>query len=236
MMHAPLLRRWLPILVLIAGFAAVFAFDLDRFLTLDALKAHRAAVESFAASHRLAAVGLYALAYVLVVALSLPGGAVMTILGGFLFGVWLGGAVTVLAATTGAAILFLAARTALGDVLARRAGPWLARMEAGFRANATSYMLVLRLVPLFPFFIVNLAPAFLNVPFRTYVWTTLVGIMPGTLVYTAIGNGLGALLDAGQDPDLGLIFRPAILGPLLGLAALALVPVLYKRWKAKTHD
>src|SRR5690606_8592753 len=145
------------------GCALVFLLDLDRFLTVEALRSHHGALATYAADHRAAAAALYALAYIAIVAFSLPGGAVMTMLGGLLFGVWLGSAITVPAASAGALIIFLAARTALADLLRKRAGHWLPRLEAGFGANAVSYMLVLRLVPLFPFFIVNLAPAFLGV-------------------------------------------------------------------------
>jgi uncharacterized membrane protein YdjX (TVP38/TMEM64 family) len=107
-------------------------------------------------------------------------------------------------------------------------------MEAGFRENAFNYLLVLRLIPLFPFWLVNLVPAFLGVPLRTYVVATLLGIIPGSLVYASVGNGLGVVFDQGDTPDLGIIFKPAILGPILGLAALALLPVVYRRYKARS--
>jgi uncharacterized membrane protein YdjX (TVP38/TMEM64 family) len=222
----PALRRWVPLAILAVLAGLVFVLDLDRFLTLESLRAHLVA---YAAAHRLPAAALYMTAYVGIVALSLPGGALMTLLGGFLFGVWLGGSLTVVAATVGATIIFWAARTAFADVLRRRASGWLHRFREGFARNAVSYLLMLRLVPLFPFFIVNVAPAFLNVPLRTYVWTTFLGIIPGTFVYAAAGNGLGAVLDAGQDPDLGLIFTPAILLPLIGLGLLALLPVAARK-------
>tara|TARA_B100001971_G_scaffold38090_1_gene33178 strand:- start:179 stop:508 length:330 start_codon:yes stop_codon:yes gene_type:complete len=106
-------------------------------------------------------------------------------------------------------------------------------MESGFQTNALSYLLVLRLVPLFPFFLVNLAPAFLGVPLGTYVATTLIGIIPGTLVYASVGSGLGMIFEQGGTPPLGLIFEPRILLSILALAALALVPVAYRRWRQK---
>jgi uncharacterized membrane protein YdjX (TVP38/TMEM64 family) len=106
-------------------------------------------------------------------------------------------------------------------------------MEAGFREDAWSYLLVLRLVPLFPFWLVNLAPAFLGVPVTTFVVTTLVGITPGTIVYVSAGYGIGTVIAAGDQPDLGLVLQPAILGPLIGLALLALLPVVYKRWRSR---
>jgi uncharacterized membrane protein YdjX (TVP38/TMEM64 family) len=144
-----------------------------------------------------------------------------------------GTAYTVVGATAGATLLFLAARTALGGTLRARAGPALKRMEAGFKKNALSYLLVLRLVPIFPFWLVNLVPAFLNVPLRVYVIGTFIGIIPGTAVFASIGNGLGALLADCRKPDFGVVFQPTILLPLLALAALALVPVLFRRWQGR---
>ncbi len=117
--------------------------------------------------------------------------------------------------------------------LRRRAGPWIGRLEAGFRENALSYLLVLRLVPLFPFWLVNLVPAFLGVPLTTYALGTFVGIIPGSFVYASVGNGLGAVFDAGGTPDLTIIFEPEILLPIIGLSLLALIPVVYKKFKGK---
>ncbi|MDQ4136229.1 MAG: VTT domain-containing protein, partial [Pseudomonadota bacterium] len=171
--------------------------------------------------------------YAAVVALSVPGGAVMTIAGGFLFGLWLGTACVVVGATLGAVAVFLIAKTALGEPLRARAGPWLRRMEAGFRENAFNYLLVLRLIPLFPFWLVNLVPAFLGVPLGTYVLATFLGIVPGSLVYASVGSGLGAVFDRGETPDLGIVFEPQILGPIVGLAVLALLPVIYRKYKAR---
>lgn len=221
-------RLW-PVALLLAGLVAFFAFDLDRFLSFEALRENRAFLTEWTSANQLLAIVIYAGVYIVVVAFSLPGGAVMTISGGFLFGPIIGTSATVIAATIGASLLFIAARTALGDVLRAKAGPAIRRMEDGFRENELSYMFVLRLVPLFPFFLVNLAPAFLGVSLRTYVIATLFGIIPGTFVYTLVGNGLGTVFDAGGTPDLGIIFKPEILFPILGLALLALIPVIYKR-------
>jgi uncharacterized membrane protein YdjX (TVP38/TMEM64 family) len=228
-----ILRRLLPLFVLVALIAAVYLGGLHRYLGFDTLREHRQALLAFVAARPLLAPLLYVVVYAATIALSVPGGTVLTVTGGFLFGLVQGSALTVIGATIGATLVFLIARTALGDSLRARAGPWLARMQEGFRENALSYLLVLRLVPLFPFWLVNLVPAFLGVPLGTYVLATLLGIIPGSVVYTSVGNGLGAVLDAGGTPDLGLIFRPEILLPILGLAALALVPALYRRLKAK---
>ena len=174
--------------------------------------------------------------YAAVIALSVPGGAILTIAGGFLFGIAPATLYVVVGATIGATIIFLIARTALGDSLRARAGPRIRRMEEGFRADALSYLLVLRLIPIFPFWLVNIVPAFLGVPLRTYVLGTFVGIIPGSFVYASVGNGLGAVFEAGQTPDLGIIFKPEILLPIVGLAALALLPVAYRRYRAPRKE
>lgn len=225
-------KRLLPLLILATGLILFLALDLGRFISFDTLREHRESLTAWVAGHWPMAALIYLLCYIAVVTFSLPGGAVMTITGGFLFGIWAGTALTVVAATIGATLLFLAARTALGDALRARAGPALRKMEAGFQENALSYLLVLRLVPVFPFFLVNLVPAFLGVPLRTYVLATFFGIIPGSFVYASVGNGLGAIFDRGETPDLGLIFNPEILTPLIGLAVLALLPVAYKKFKS----
>jgi uncharacterized membrane protein YdjX (TVP38/TMEM64 family) len=227
------IRRFLPLAVLAAGLVAFFALGLNRYLSLSALADNREAllawVQRSGALAPLAFIAVYAVA----VATSVPGGAVLTIAGGFLFGTVLGTVYAVIGATIGAIAVFLAARTALGDPLRARAGPWLRKMEDGFRDNAVSYMLVLRLVPLFPFWLVNLVPAFLGVSFASYAATTLIGIIPGTAVYASVGNGLGAVVDAGRMPDVNLLTDPEILLPLLALSLLSLVPVVYKWAKAR---
>ncbi len=227
------IHRLLPVLVLAAGLIAFFAFDLDRLVSLDALKTHREFLQGWVAAQGALAWLIFGLIYVGAVALSIPGGAILTIAGGFLFGPYLATVVVVIGATCGATILFLAARYAFADFLRRKAGAAMKRMEDGFRTNALSYMLVLRLVPLFPFWLVNLVPAFLGVTIRTYFIGTLIGIIPGTFVYALVGDGAGAVLDAGKDLNLGIIFEPRFLAPIVGLAVLACIPILYKRLAAR---
>ena len=231
--RGPGFHRLLPVVVLAAGLIAFFYFDLDRFVTLDALKTHRAFLQDWVASQGALGWLIFGLIYLGAVALSIPGGAILTIAGGFLFGPYLGTVIVVIGATCGATILFLAARYAFAGILRRKAGTAMKRMEDGFRTNALSYMLVLRLVPLFPFWLVNLVPAFLGVTIRTYVVGTLLGIVPGTFVYALVGDGAGAVLDAGKDLDLGIIFEPRFLAPIIGLAVLACIPILYKRIAAR---
>jgi uncharacterized membrane protein YdjX (TVP38/TMEM64 family) len=223
------LKRFLPLAILVLAIVVVFASGLDDYLSFEQLRQNRAQLLAFVDRHAVLAPLLFMVVYAAVIALSIPGGAVLTMAGGFLFGVALGTLYVVVAATMGASLVFLAAKTALGDSLRRKAGPWMRRMEDGFRENALYYLLFLRLIPIFPFWLVNLVPAFLGVPFPTYVGATLVGIIPGTLVYASVGNGLGAVFDAGQSPDFGIIFRPAIILPIIGLAVLAILPVAYKK-------
>lgn len=225
--------RWLPLGFLAIGIVAVVVidrtvFDLSQFLSFEALRTHRESLTGWVGAHPVSAPVAFVAVYALAVALSVPGAVFLSIAGGFLFGLVWGSVAILIGATAGAVAVFLAAKTALGDRLRRRAGPTVQRMKAGFRDNAFNYLLVLRLVPLFPFFLVNLVPAFLGVPLPTYFWATVLGIIPGVVVYASVGSGLGAVFDRGAVPDVGIIFDPVILGPLIGLSVLALVPVIYK--------
>ncbi len=222
-------RRLLPLLLLLAAAAIVFTTGLHELVSLATLRRHRAALLLLVAEHPVAAAGLFVAVYVAVVALSIPGAVVLTLCGGFLFGPWLGTGLVVLGATGGAVLLFLVARSALGEPLRARAGPWLSRLAEGFRADAFNYLLALRLVPVFPFWLVNLVPALLGVRLSTFALATAIGIVPGSLVYASLGAGLGVVLERGEEPDLGLLLEPALLLPLFGLAVLALVPVLWRR-------
>lgn len=223
------IRRLWPLVILALGFGLFFALGLHRYVTLDTLRDNRQALTQWVAANRLWAIFVYMGLYALMVAFSLPGGLVATLTGGFLFGTVLGGAATVVAATAGATVLFAAAKSALGDLLRARAGSAVARMEEGFRANAFSYLLFLRLVPAFPFWLVNLAPAFLGVRLSTFIGATFIGIIPGTFVFASLGAGLGAVFERGERPELGLIFEPRVILPILALALLSLVPALYRR-------
>ncbi len=226
-------QRAVPLLVLVAGLAAFFVLDLGRYLSFSALGEHRVALLEWVGANSLLAPVIYILAYIVVVAFSLPGGAVMTISGGFLFGAVTGGICAVTGATLGATALFLIAKTSLGDYLLAKAGPAIRKMQAGFDENALSYMFVLRLIPLFPFFLVNLAPAFLGVPLRVYLIATFFGIMPGSFVYALVGAGLGSVFDRGETFTLAGVMTPQMIAALAGLGLLALVPVVYKKLKGR---
>ncbi len=226
-------KRYLPIAVIVLGLVVFFAAGGHRYVNFDTLRAHRQVLQDWVAAQSVLAVALFFLTYVVVIACSVPGGSLLTTVGGFLFGTWLGGGVVVFAATLGACLLFLAARHAFADLLRRRAGPALQRMEAGFAENAMSYLLILRLVPLFPFFLVNLVPALLGIRLSTYTIATFFGIIPGTFVFASLGNGFGRIFEQGGEPDWGIVYNPEVFGPLVALALLSSVPILYKRLKRR---
>ena len=231
---SPALRRWLPAACLILAAVAVLASGVHQELDLAGLQRHRGSLEAFVAARPLLAPLGFMLVYAVVTATMLPGAVFLTLGGGFLFGPWLGAACSVVGAGTGAVVVAAIARSAVGSSLRHRAGPWLARIEAGFRRDAFSYVLALRLIPLFPFWLVNLLPAVLAVPLPAFALATFIGIIPGALVYAGIGSGLGTILDAGGQAEPDLLLRPQIILPLLGLAALSLLPVVYRRWQDGT--
>ncbi|WP_072376499.1 TVP38/TMEM64 family protein [Hyphomicrobium sp. NDB2Meth4] len=227
------LGRILPLMVLIGLIVAAFALDLDRYLTLDALRENRVSLLEAVARYGSWAAIAFVLAYAGIVALSLPGATIMTLAGGFLFGVPLGASLTVVGATLGATALFVIARSAVGNALRERAGPFLGRMAEGFSRNAFNYLLFLRLVPAFPFWAVNLAPALLGMRLLPYVIATAIGIIPGTVVYSAFGASLGNVFDAGGDVHLKDVLSPTLIAALVGLGVLALLPVFLKRGAGK---
>ena len=226
-------RRAWPALALAILAVLVFAFDLHAHLGFESLRTHRAELVSFVAREPALAVLLYVVLYAASVSLFIPGATVLTLAGGFLFGTLLATGLTVIGATVGAIGVFVIARSILGEPLRGRAGPWFACMAAGFRTDAFNYLLVLRLVPLFPFFVVNIAPAFLGVPLRTYAAATLIGIIPATFVIASVGAGIGSVLESGAAFSAASLLTPEVVLPMIGLAALALAPVVYRRFRRK---
>jgi uncharacterized membrane protein YdjX (TVP38/TMEM64 family) len=243
------LKRLWPLIALLGATALVFAMGWHRYFTLTALAEHREALRHLIDAHMLLSLAAFVALYVAVVALSLPGGAVMTIAGGFLFGWFVGGAASLVGATLGATIVYLIAKSTLGTLLAQRANPFLSRFRQGFQEDAFSYLLFLRLVPIFPFWLVNLAPGLLNVSFATYVATTFLGIIPGTFAFALAGNGLDSVIEAqramyesclaksgsgGQEScsyslDPGTLLTPELIAGCVALGFVALVPVVLKR-------
>jgi len=208
---------------------AFFALGLERYLSIDALRQHRGALRTWVETSGVLAALVFMAVYIITVAFSLPGATVLSIASGFLFGSGWGTVIVIISATLGATALFSMAKTALGDALRARAGAWLPRLEAGFKEHALSYLIVLRLVPIFPFFVINLVPAFLGVSLWTFVLGTFVGIIPGSFVYTTVGAGLGSVFDAGGTFSLSGVLTPQIVTAMVGLAVLAMVPVVYKK-------
>ncbi|MBI1407755.1 MAG: TVP38/TMEM64 family protein [Caulobacter sp.] len=227
------LKRFGPLLVLAALVVLAFASGVTNHLSLDELRANRETLNAFVIANRWLALAVFMAVYVAVAALSLPGALFLTLAGGLLFGPWLGGAASLVSATLGASIVFLVCRTAFGGVLAKRAGSGLARLEEGIARDAFSYLLVLRLVPAAPFFVVNIAAGLVRIPLTTFILASLIGMAPGSLVYSSLGAGLNHAFAAGQEPNLSIIFQPQILLPLIGLALLSLLPIIVRRVRGK---
>lgn len=248
--QSSLARRILPLvaIVVLAGAAYIAG---GGGVSLESLVRHRAAIDDFVASHQMLAIFVYVGIYITVVAVSLPGAALLTITGGFLFGIAVGASAAVISATVGATLIFLVARTALGEPLLRRAGPRATQLARGFREDAFSYLLFLRLVPAFPFFLVNLVPAFAGVRLGPFVAATAIGIIPGAIVFALAGAGLDSIIAAQKNSydqciaakgaDCRLVFEPAdvltpqLIAALVALGLLALMPVAVKFWRTRSR-
>src|SRR5665213_220163 len=245
------IRRLAPLIaVALLAIAAYIIFGRGS-ISLEALIRHRMAIDGFVTEHRLLAVLAYIALYIAAVALPLPGAVFLTVAGGLLFGLAVGASAAVIGATVGATIIFLVARTALGEPLLRRAGPRAAQLAQGFRDDAFSYLLFLRLVPAFPFFLVNLMPAFAGVRLLPFVTATALGVIPGAIVYALAGTGLDSLIAAQRDAyntclaagrtECQMIFNakdvltPQLIGALVALGLLALVPVIVKRLRTRSR-
>ena len=243
------LKRLWPLLLLVSIGSLIVAMGWHRYLTLEHLAQNRDSLRTMIESHYVHALAVFTALYAVTVALSIPGGVVLTIAGGFLFGWLIGGVLSIVGATIGATAIYLVARSALRDVLIAKAGPRLQRFADGFREDALSYLLFLRLIPVFPFWLVNLAPGLLGVPFWTYVTTTFIGIIPGTFAFALAGNGLDSVFDAqqasyesclakvgegGHDScvygiDPGALLTTDVIVAIVALGVVALIPVVAKK-------
>ena len=240
------LWRFAPLAVVLLGASAVFATGAHQYLKPEALVENRERLQAFVTEHRVQAMLAYMGIYITAVTLSIPGAVFLTILGGFLFGWLVGGAAAVIAASIGAIGIFLIARTSIGDALLRRAGQRIQRLAEGFRQDAFSYLLFVRIVPLVPFWVTNLAAAFFGVGLRTFALGTMIGLIPATFTFAVAGSGLDSLIAvqleaqkaclAAGNPNcplnLGLrdLVTPQLLGALAALGLMALVPVILKRF------
>ncbi|MEP3847670.1 MAG: TVP38/TMEM64 family protein [Paracoccaceae bacterium] len=224
------LRRNLPLIGILVV-AVIGAFTLKEFISFETLRDNRERLLNFRDANFTLTALIFVGAYVALVAFSLPGAIIGTLTGGFLFGTIFGSMFTVTAATIGGTAIFLAARYGYGETLARKlenSKGAVKKIKDGIDENQWSMLFIIRLVPVVPFFVANLIPAMVQVPTRRFVISTFLGIIPGTFVYTSVGAGLGELFEKGEVPDLSIIFEPHILLPLLGLAALSMLPVLVK--------
>lgn len=227
----PKVTRFLPLAAILAV-AALGAFFLRDYLSFQTLADNRETLIGFRDDNYLMTALIFVAAYIVIVAFSLPGAAIATLTGGFLFGLFPGALFNAVAATIGATAIFLAAKYGLGDRLAARmdaSGGAVKKIKDGIREDETSYLFIMRLIPAVPFFVANLIPAFVGVRLAKYVITTFLGILPGSVVYTWVGAGLGEVFARGETPNLGIIFEPQILGPIIGLAVLALLPIVIKK-------
>lgn len=228
-----LLKRLAPLFVVAGGLLAGYALGLHEYLSLTFLSESRDLLRGFVAQNPVLAPLGFAVLYALAVAFSFPAASILTLFAGFLFGWLLGGALVAVAATIGASAVFLAARGALSGVLAQKIGGRVSRMARGFEDDAFNYLLVLRLAPIFPFWVVNIAPALFNVSLRTYATATFLGILPGTFAYAYLGHGLDSVLvaaaEAGREVTLGDLVTPQLTLAFGALALVAAIPVVVKK-------
>ena len=222
------LRRLWPLLPIVLAVALFFAFDLQRYASLDGFRQHHAAWRAFVQDHYALALLAYLGIYTAIVLCAIPVGLWLTLIGGFLFGAEVAFPVAILSTTSAATVMFLVTRHALSSLMAARAGSWLARLEAGFRREQWSTMFFLRIVPVFPFFIVTIVPALIGVDLLCFVVATFFGLMPITLIFALTGASLGQVLDSGAL-SLGSVLSPKLLAALVGLGAVAILPAVLRR-------
>lgn len=227
------LRRVLPFALLLVGLVVFFALGLNRQLSLQTLSRNQAEITAWVAEHRMLAIFTYLALHITVVAFSLPAAVGMATASGFLFGVTLGAALSVIGTTVGSIALFFAARSAFQDLFRARAGVALVRLEEGFRRDGFSYLIFLRVVPIFPSWLTTIVAALLGMKPGPFILGTMIGILPGGFVFAGIGADFSLLFRNGQTPDLSAIFQWRTFLPLLGLGVLALLPVLVRRWRRR---
>lgn len=221
-------RALIAVAYVVVALVVAYLSGATEFLNLKTLGERAGDLQAFADAHPTGSLALFFCGYALVVALSLPAASLLTLLAGFLFGPILGAAVAALAATSGACVVFLIARTSLGEGLRRSAGPLYTKVADGMQANAFEYLLFLRLVPVFPFFLVNIVPAFFAIRLPTFAAATVIGIVPGSFVYANVGQKLGRVENV-KD-----LVSPPILAALALLGLFALAPVGYRYWRRRT--
>ncbi|CAN5267684.1 TVP38/TMEM64 family protein [soil metagenome] len=231
-----LTRRLLPVVLILALALALYSSGVGHYFTLDSLRENEAYLRGQVAEHPIASVAIYIAVYASITAACLPLNLITTLAGGMLFGPWVGGAATVVAATLGSMAAYFAARSAVGGwliKLAEKKGGALQKIVEGFGRHAFSYVLSLRLIPIFPFWLVSIAAGVASPPMTAYVAGTALGVIPASFIYAGLGSGLGKVFAEGGHADLHVIFAPHIILPLVGLALLSLLPALVARWRAR---
>lgn len=246
------LRTWIPLVIIAALTVLAYSLGWHEQLSFKMIALNYDTLKTFIAAHYFLALSIYAGSYIVIVALSLPLGLIMTVAGGLLFGWAVAAPATIVGATIGATIIFLAAKTSIGEALAARANPWLCKLSKGFKANALSYLLFLRLVPAFPFCVVNIVPALLGVPLSTFVLGTVLGIIPGTYAFAVAGASLASVVEAQNaiykeclaqnsgdvaacpyTVDTNALITPEILFAFALLGIVALIPVVIDKWSKR---
>ena len=224
------------LLVLVVGIGAFFWFEINEYLSLQTLKKNKEMLIHWRDEYYFMSVVLFVGAYGVLSAFSVPVGAWMSVAGGFMFGTFVGGTLSLFGATFGALVVFFMARNFMAHFVRKKYGKTIKKMGSGFKENQLSYMLVLRLVPLFPFWLINIVPAVLDVSPRSYFIGTLLGMIPGAFVYASVGNGLSSIVETQIELDIGIIYTPQVLAPIIGLAILILLPIVYKNIAKRISD
>jgi len=227
----------MPVAVIFGGLGLGYAFGLQDYFSLQFLADSQDALKSYVAANPLFSAAAFFLVYALAVAFSFPAASILTIFGGFLFGWWMGGLIVAFAATAGATAIFFAAQTAFGDFLREKMPKRVKAMADGFEKDAFGYLLVLRIAPVFPFFVTNIAPALFNVRVRDYIAATFLGILPGTFAYSWLGQGVGSVLQAAEaadmEPQVSDLITSEITLAFVALAVVAALPVLVRMVRNK---
>ena len=228
--------RFGPAALVLLAIVALLRTGVVGRLSIDSLKANRGALMAFVHAHPTESLLGYLAVYVATVALSLPTALILTLTGGFLFGAWLGGAAAAVGCTLGATIVFLISRLTTGDAVEAKTGPRVRALAEEIKKDAFFYLLTLRLIPVMPFWLSNVAAGLIAIRVSTFFTATLIGILPVALIYAGVGSGLGSLFDSGEPISLHALITPRVLLPLAGLALLSVLPILYQRRRSRREQ
>lgn len=230
-----LIKKFAPLAVIIGGLGAAYAAGVQDYFSLNYLAESRAMLTGFVAEQPILSGMAFTAIYATAVAFSFPAASILTVFAGFLFGWLAGGLMVAVGATVGATAIFLAAKSTLGAFLREKMPKRVKAMAEGFEKDAFSYLLVLRIAPVFPFFVTNIAPALFKVKVRDYVIATFLGILPGTFAYAYLGEGVGSVIDAaeasGSEPSIADLVTTEITLAFVGLAVVAAIPVIVRKLK-----